>query len=130
MPILDASVLLNFAVAREGDVEVTPEGRAFAEADIPTRRSLFRDAVLVNVPLLRQMHTALEKKTDRRMPVDFFRDLLDEHFSDDEVRQQVETAIGWGRYGELFVYDSGTDTIHLEFEGDHAHPSESARLHE
>ena len=129
LPILDASVLLGFAVAREGDVEVTPEGRVFAEADIPTRRKLFRDAVLANVPLLRQMHAALEKKTDRKMPVDFFRDLLDEHFSEEEVRQQVETAIGWGRYGELFVYDSGTDTIRLEVEDAHAPLSEGSHLH-
>ena len=42
------------------------------------------------------------------MPLEFFHDLLDEHFSDDEVRRQLDTAIQWGRYAELFDYDSVT----------------------
>ena len=45
------------------------------------------------------------------MPVEFFRDVLGEHFAEDEVQRQIETALNWGRYGEIFTYDSETDRL-------------------
>ena len=113
LPIIDAASLLGFAKAREGDVEITPEGRAFAVADIPTQKTLFREASLARVPLLQQMRAALEKKSDRTMPLDFFHDLLDEHFSEKSTRQQLDTALNWGRYAEIFTYDPESDRIRL-----------------
>ena len=126
LPILEASVLLGFAKAREGDVEITSQGTAFVEADIPQRKALFREAVLAKVFLLKQMYKALASKSDRTMPLEFFHDLLDEHFSEDEARQQIETALNWGRWGEIFTYDPETDRLRLfEQEGS----SETAPLH-
>jgi NitT/TauT family transport system ATP-binding protein len=113
LPIIDAASLLGFAKAREGDVEITPEGRAFALADIPSQKSLFREAALARVSLLQQIRAALEKKSNHTMPLDFFHDLLDEHFSEKSTRQQLETAVNWGRYGEIFTYDPETDRIRL-----------------
>ena len=111
LPILEAAALLGFAKAEKGDVELTPEGRAFAEADISDRRRLFRVAALARVPLLQQMHAALEKKSDHAMNLDFFRDILEEHFPDTEVQRQIETALNWGPYGDIFVYDAEADRI-------------------
>lgn len=113
LPIVEAASLLGFAKAREGDVEITPQGRAFALADIPTQKTLFREAALAHVPLLQQIRAALERKSDHAMPLEFFHDLLDEHFSEDSTRQQLETALYWGRYGEIFTYDPETDRIRL-----------------
>ena len=36
---------------------------------------------------------------------EFFHDILDEHFSEDEVQRQFDTAMNWGRYAEIFDYD-------------------------
>ncbi len=113
LPIVEATTLLGFAKADKGDVEVTPEGKAVAEADIGSRRHLFRDAALAHVALLQQMHSALMNKSDHSMPADFFRDVLEEHFSDQEVVKQMETALTWGRYGEIVRYDSETDKVQL-----------------
>jgi NitT/TauT family transport system ATP-binding protein len=33
--------------------------------------------------------------------------MLDEQFSDEETQRQLETAINWGRYAELFDFDGG-----------------------
>ena len=41
LPIVEASAMLGFAVLREGDVEITPEGRKFGEADIQIAESNF-----------------------------------------------------------------------------------------
>jgi NitT/TauT family transport system ATP-binding protein len=114
LPIVEGATLLGFASAREGDVKITPEGRAFAEADIATRKSLFREAVLARVPLLQRMKSALESKSDHVMPLEFFHDVLDEHFTETDVEKQLETALNWGRYAEIFSYDLENGTLRLD----------------
>jgi NitT/TauT family transport system ATP-binding protein len=32
--------------------------------------------------------------------------MLDEQFSEEETLRQLETAVNWGRYAELFDFDS------------------------
>jgi NitT/TauT family transport system ATP-binding protein len=113
LPIVEGATLLGFASADKGDVAVTPEGKAFAEADISTRKRLFRDAALAHVTLLRQMQTALTSKSDRKMPAEFFRDLLDEHFPEAESKRQMETAINWGLYADILRYDASSDQLSL-----------------
>jgi NitT/TauT family transport system ATP-binding protein len=111
LPIVEAAVLLAFANSDKGDVEMTPEGKAFAEADISTRKALFREAVLAHVSLLKQMYNVLQSKTDHAIPLEFFRDILDEHFARDETQHQIETALDWGRYADIFEYDSASDRL-------------------
>jgi NitT/TauT family transport system ATP-binding protein len=132
LPILDAATLLGFAEVHEGDVRVTEQGRAYAEADIPTRKELFRSAALEHASLLQQMYSTLEKKSNHTMPLEFFRDLLDERFAQVEVDRQIETALLWGRYAEIFTYDPDTDQLHLhqvDHGGEHlGHAAEDASL--
>jgi NitT/TauT family transport system ATP-binding protein len=113
LPIVEGATLLGFATTREGDVKTTPEGRAFAEADISTRKSLFREAALARVALLQKMKSALESKSDQVMPLEFFHDILDEHFTEADVEQQIETALNWGRYAEILSYDAERGTLRL-----------------
>jgi NitT/TauT family transport system ATP-binding protein len=111
LPIVDSCEMFGLAGVEQGDVQITEQGRAFAAADIQQRKKMFRAAVLASVPLLQQMDSALRAKADGTMPAEFFHDLLDEHFSDDEARRQLDTAIQWGRYAELFDYDSTTGRL-------------------
>jgi len=113
LPIVEGAVLLGFAGAREGDVKITPVGEAFAGADISTRKALFREAALGRVTLLQKMKSALESRSDHVMPLEFFHDILDEHFTEKEVERQLETALNWGRYAEIFTYDPESDTLRL-----------------
>src|SRR5208337_2053992 len=55
LPIVEAAVLLGFATLKEGDAEMTAEGARFAEADILTRKTLFRHAALKHVVILQQI---------------------------------------------------------------------------
>jgi NitT/TauT family transport system ATP-binding protein len=113
LPTVDTATLLGFLKLEEGDAIITPEGEAFAKGDIQERKAIFRRAVLANVPLLRQMEQALKAKANRTLPAEFFQDLLDEHFSEDEAQRQLETAIQWGRYAELFNYDAASGKLTL-----------------
>lgn len=105
LPILESCVLLGFAWLKEGDVQLTREGREFADADIQTRKVLFRKAALEHVTILKQIDSILKRKSDHSINDEFFQDILDEHFSEDEVQRQFDTAMNWGRYAEIFDYD-------------------------
>jgi len=113
LPIVEGATLLGFATTREGDVKTTPEGKAFAEADITSRRTLFRDAALTRVSLLQKMKSVLESRSDHVMPLEFFHDILDEHFTEAEVEKQIETALNWGRYAGIFSYDAESGNLRL-----------------
>jgi NitT/TauT family transport system ATP-binding protein len=113
LPIVEAAAQLGFVKSEHGDIEVTASGRTFAEADISTRKAIFRDAALAHVPLLQQMNNVLTSKSDHTMPLELFRDILEERFSDDDVQRQIETALNWGRYGDIFTYDSQSDRLLL-----------------
>jgi NitT/TauT family transport system ATP-binding protein len=128
-PIVDEAVMLSFAESTQGDVQITPAGKEFAEADITTRKKLFRDAVLSHVTLIQQIRNALERKSDRAVPLEFFRDVLDKHFSQDDVQQQLDAALNWGRYAEIFTYDSQTDRLLLNEGLGAVNASEAAPLH-
>jgi NitT/TauT family transport system ATP-binding protein len=106
-PIVEAAQLLGFLKLEEGDVAITPSGRLFAESEILKQKELFRDAALEHVLLLRQITRALDTKADHTVPEEFFLDMLDEQFSAQETQRQLETAINWGRYAELFDFDAG-----------------------
>jgi NitT/TauT family transport system ATP-binding protein len=113
LPSVDTAVLLGFLKLEEGAAIITPEGQAFAQGDIQERKAIFRKAVLANLPLLRQMEQALKAKSNRTLSAEFFEDLLDEHFSQEEARRQLETAIQWGRYAEIFDFDSASGKLTL-----------------
>ena len=107
LPIVDAAQLLGFLTVDEGDAAITPNGAEFANSEILRQKELFRAAATQNVLLLRQIRRALETKSDHTVPEDFFLDMLDEQFSEEECLRQMETAVAWGRYAELFDYDAG-----------------------
>jgi NitT/TauT family transport system ATP-binding protein len=106
LPIVDAAALLGFLRVEEGDVVITPAGREYAESEILKQKEVFRQAAIEHVLLLRQITRALDNKSDHTVPEEFFLDMLDEQFSEDETQRQLETAINWGRYAELFDFDA------------------------
>ena len=107
LPTVDAAQLLGFLKIEEGDAAITETGAEFANSEILRQKELFRDAAIEHVLLLRQIRRALESKSDHTVSEEFFLDMLDEQFSDEESRRQIETAVTWGRYAELFDFDAG-----------------------
>jgi NitT/TauT family transport system ATP-binding protein len=113
LPTVETAGLLRMLRVEEGDAVITPLGLELAAANIQARKTIFRKAALGNVPLLRQMEQALKAKANRTLSDEFFRDLLDEHFGEEESKRQLETAIQWGRYAEIFDYDAATGKLTL-----------------
>jgi NitT/TauT family transport system ATP-binding protein len=128
-PIVDEAVMLGFAESTQGDVQITAAGKEFGEADITTRKRLFREAALSHVTLIQQIRNALERKSDRTVPLEFFRDVLDQRLSQEEVQHQLDTALNWGRYAEIFTYDAQVDRLRLDETSSTASSNEPAPLH-
>ncbi|HEV3169390.1 MAG TPA: nitrate/sulfonate/bicarbonate ABC transporter ATP-binding protein [Actinocrinis sp.] len=105
LPLVDAAVMLGLAGTKGARLEITADGREFAAADILTSKQLFARHAVAHAPLVRAIAQALTATEDHTLREGFFLDLLRRGYSTEEARQQLETAIDWGRYGELFDYD-------------------------
>lgn len=113
-PLIEASVFLGFGDIQEGDFVITPTGKEFSDADTLKKKVIFRDAALNNIQLIKQILQVLQSTTKHRMSEDFFTEILENHFTPDEAWKQLETAIDWGRYAEIFAYDYDTGEFYLE----------------
>jgi NitT/TauT family transport system ATP-binding protein len=105
LPIVESCVMLGFATLADGEAQITNEGVAYAQAGILHRKVLFREAALKHVTILQCIDSVLKAKSDHSIPDEFFHDILDEHFSQDEVERQFATVMIWGRYAEIFDHD-------------------------
>jgi NitT/TauT family transport system ATP-binding protein len=113
LALLEAAVVLKFAEITEGDVTLTTTGRAFAASSIQSSKEIFREQLLECVRLFDSIVRTLEGKKDGTMRVEFFLDLWDEYFPAEEAQRQFETAVDWGRFAELFEYDSLEGVLRL-----------------
>jgi NitT/TauT family transport system ATP-binding protein len=113
LPIIDASVMLGFAKVEQGDVILTPIGAEFAQADVQRSHQIFGAQVINQVPIIRTIVETLKSKKSGKAKADLFLDILDEYYSAKEAERQFETAIAWGRYGQLLEYDSDEELITL-----------------
>jgi NitT/TauT family transport system ATP-binding protein len=119
LPIVDAAEMLGFAAVADADIELTVTGNALADADIRTSKELFAAAAATRAPLVRAIVRALETTKDHTLSERFFLDLLQRGFSEDEARAQLDTAINWGRYAELFDYHADAGELILTPPDDH-----------
>ncbi|MBV8980765.1 MAG: nitrate/sulfonate/bicarbonate ABC transporter ATP-binding protein [Acidimicrobiia bacterium] len=114
LPIVDAAELLGLAVVDQADLELTDAGRTFVQADILTSKELFAAQARERAPLVRAICKSLTSTSDGTLGEGFFLDLLRRGFSEEEARHQLDIAIDWGRYGELFDYDANSGQLVLE----------------
>jgi NitT/TauT family transport system ATP-binding protein len=114
LPTVDAATLLGLARVEHADAILTPTGHVFVNASILDRKALFRRALDTRPTLVTQIHAALVAKTSHRISDAFFLDMLERQFSRLEARRQLDTAIDWGRYAELFGFEDDTDELFLD----------------
>jgi len=118
LPIVEAAEMLGFAIVSSGDVMLPPLGETFAEASILARKEIFATRAR-RVPLVRWILSGLRSSPEGRVSLEMLETVLQWDFSPEEATRQMDTAINWGRYSELFAFDDDTETLYLE-------PAESA----
>jgi NitT/TauT family transport system ATP-binding protein len=114
LPLVDAAQLLGLAEVADADIEITDLGREFVTADILRSKEIFARQAEERAPLVRAILRSLRATKDGTLGEGFFLDLLRRGFSEEEVHTQLDIAIQWGRYGELFDFDANTGQLTLE----------------
>jgi NitT/TauT family transport system ATP-binding protein len=102
-PLVEAARLLGWAKVAKGDYDLTAEGRRVAGATVAERKQLFRERVR-ELPLIASILRALAAAA----PVSRATILagLRPQVAAREAERQVDTAVDWGRWAELFDYDA------------------------
>lgn len=111
LPLVDAAVMLGLLEVEGAQAFLTDTGRDWYTADILASKELFANLTVEHAPLVRTICRALENSDDGSLRDDFFRDLLRRGFSADDTERQLDIAIDWGRYGELFDYDADSGEL-------------------
>ena len=102
-PLVQAARLLGWARVAHGDYDLTSEGQHVAAATVAQRKTLFRGRVR-ELPLIASILRALAAGA----PVSRETVLagLRPQVAPPEAERQVDTAVDWGRWAELFDYDA------------------------
>ena len=117
LPLVDALVLLGFAELDGDRLALSGGGRIFAGASIQDSKQMFARTSLERAPLVRTIYRALRSSRDGTLPVGFFTDILRTSFGEDEATRQLDIAVNWGRYAELYAYDATRGQIAREDHG-------------
>ena len=117
LPLVDALVMLGFADLRGDRLELSGNGKVFAGASIQDSKEIFARACLDHAPLVRTIYRSLRGSMDDTLPAGFFTDILRTSFGEEEAARQLDVAVNWGRYAELYDYDAARGEIIREEQG-------------
>ena len=112
LPLVEAGEVLGFITVQEGDLHLTPLGNAYAEASILARKELIAGRIL-RLSATRWIYETLQADDNHRVDKDYFLDILRGNFGD-YAETQLDTAVNWGRYAELYAFDDDSDELYLE----------------
>jgi NitT/TauT family transport system ATP-binding protein len=117
LPLVDALVLLGFADLRGDRLDLSGAGHVFAGASIQDSKEIFARVSLDRAPLVRTIYRALRGSMDGTLPAGFFIDILRNNFGEEDAANQLDVAVNWGRYAELYDYDAARGQIKREEHG-------------
>jgi NitT/TauT family transport system ATP-binding protein len=113
-PIAETLQLLRFAEVAQGDIQLTPAGRRFAESDLDDRKQLFAEHLVAYVPLAALIKRVLDERPNHRARAARFSEELEDFMSEDYAEETLKAVVDWGRFAELFTYDEADQTFELE----------------
>jgi NitT/TauT family transport system ATP-binding protein len=111
LPVVEAAEILGFATVDQGDIVLTPLGQTYADASILARKEIMSGRVL-RLPIISWIYETLQADDDRRIAEEYFAAKLAADFGE-YAGEQLDLAINWGRYAELFEFDDDTDELYL-----------------
>ncbi|HEX4210232.1 MAG TPA: nitrate/sulfonate/bicarbonate ABC transporter ATP-binding protein [Candidatus Binataceae bacterium] len=111
-PVADALNILRFAEVKDGEIKLTREGTQFSHLGSDERKALFGEHLLHYIPLTNHIADVLSKRDGHQAPRSRFQDELEDHLSQEAAESTMRSVIAWGRYAELFTYDSRSGTFY------------------
>jgi NitT/TauT family transport system ATP-binding protein len=113
LQLAETTELLGFATVKQGDITLTSLGETFAEASILARKEIFATRIR-RLPFFKWLIAMLNDSEHHRLESGVVHTALEREFPPEEAERQVEIAIDWGRYAELFSYDDSGEVLSLE----------------
>lgn len=108
LPSLEFAELLGLVAVKDGRATLTPGGRELLATGIRERKTILRER-LRTTTLFKTLLGALESAPERRLTEDQVNRLIE--FTSAPADALVQNIINWGRYAELFRYDSDAHTL-------------------
>jgi len=112
LPVVEAGELVGFVRIQDGDLLITPLGSGYAEASIVTRKELIASRIL-RVRVVNWIYETLQQDDNQRVAESFFLDKLRPTLGE-FAETQLDIAINWGRFAELFAFDDKAGELYLE----------------
>ena len=113
-PVAESLQMLRFAEVEGGDLRLTADGLAFADAASDERKRVFARHLLAQVPLAAHIRRVLDERASHAAPKSRFLDELEDHMSPESAEQTLRALVSWARYAEVFAYDDETGMFSLE----------------
>jgi NitT/TauT family transport system ATP-binding protein len=114
LPLVQAIDMLDLGNIEQGDVYLTAAGIHFAVAGVLEEKIVFREQAVAHVQLIQHILHLLDASGNGRARREAVLRELVSFFSEEEAERQLDTAIDWGRYAELFAYDDQEGTFYQE----------------
>ena len=113
LPVVDAAQLLKLARPQGTELRITEQGRRYAAADLLRAKEQFATLAMEAAPLVRRIVRDLRHTGTGAIGIDDILAELRAFYGTDDAQRQLDTAIDWGRYGELFEYDADSSRLLL-----------------
>jgi len=107
-PALEYAELLQFVKVTEGRATFTDLGKKLVAASIRDRKAIVREQ-LKKTPLFRTILRALEASEEHRLSDEEFGHIV--AFTTAKTDGGEQNIVNWGRYADLFRYDSDAHAI-------------------
>ena len=106
LPIVDAAQLLGFLKVEEGDATITETGTEFANSEILRQKEIFRDAALRMCCCSGRFAARSMRRATTPFPKSSSSTCSTSNSATRKSHRQIETAVTWGRYAEIFDFDA------------------------
>ncbi len=103
LPALEYAEVLQLVTVSDGRATFTDLGKRFVAASIRERKAILRDQ-LKRTTLFRTLMRALESAPDHSLSDEQLSQIVS--FTTAQADEAVQNIVNWGRYAELFRYDS------------------------
>ncbi len=113
-PVAETLQMMRFAELEGGDLKLTEDGLAFAQADLDERKRIFLRHLLTYVPLAAHIRRVLDERASHLARKSRFIDELEDFMNEEAAEQTLRAVIQWGRYAEAFAYQDDNAVFSLE----------------
>jgi NitT/TauT family transport system ATP-binding protein len=113
-PVAETLQMLRFAELEGGDLKLTEDGIAFAQADLDERKRIFLRHLLTYVPLAAHIRRVLDERASHSARKSRFIDELEDFMNEEAAEQTLNAVVQWGRYAEAYAYQDDNSMFSLE----------------